>query len=103
MVISSDELGHLPEFGVVRLGADVVHDVAKLVEKGFNFIMGQQRRQIGCRFGEVAHHHTHGQLASSVGFQAALLKTITTIIPGGCLVFKLKSERLITLMGKTAA
>lgn len=49
-----------------HLGAELVHDVPKLVEVGLYLVMLQQGRRVGRRLGEIGHHGRDGQLPAAI-------------------------------------
>lgn len=56
---------------VTHLGAELVHDMAKLMEVSLHFVMLQQGRRVRGRLGEVGHHGCDGQLPATILPQAA--------------------------------
>lgn len=48
------------------LSAELVHDVAKLVEVRLHLVVLQERRSIGCWLAEVGHHGRHWHLPRAV-------------------------------------
>lgn len=51
---------------ITHLGAELVHDMAELMEVRLHFIVLQQGRRVRGRLGEVGHHGRDGQLPATI-------------------------------------